>query len=63
MDAATGQVLSTAEINEGREVIIFAAPKEKLLLGKGLRYRSTYRRIEEILRIDMQVYVEDLFLD
>lgn len=63
VDAATGQVLSTAEINEGREVIIFAAPKEKLLLGKGLRYRSTYRRIEEILRIDMQVYVEDLFLD
>lgn len=61
--AATGQVLSTAEIDEGREVIIFAAPKEKLRLGKGLRYRSTYRRIEEILKIDMQVYVEDLFLD
>ena len=63
VDAADGRILSTAEIENGREVIVFAAPKEKMILGKGLRYRSTYRRIEEILKIDMQKYISDIFLD
>lgn len=63
VDAADGRILSTAEIENGREVIVFAAPKEKMILGKGLCYRSTYRRIEEILKIDMQKYVSDIFLD
>lgn len=63
VDAGDGSVLSTAEIRDEQEVIVFAAPKEKMILGKGLRYRGTYQRIEDILHIEMQKYVESIFLD
>lgn len=63
LDAETGEILTTPQIYDGREVIVLTAPKEKMILGKGLKYRATYSRIEEILGIDIQKYVSDIFLD
>ena len=63
LDAETGEILTTPQIYNGRKVIVITAPKEKMILGKGLKYRSTYSRIEEILGINIQEYISDIFLD
>ncbi|MEE0740706.1 MAG: DUF917 family protein [Emergencia sp.] len=63
VDAEDGRILPTSDIRDGQKVILFSAPKEKMILGKGLRYRSTYKRIEDLLRIPMQEYIDDIFLD
>lgn len=63
IDSETGEILTTAQIQNGRSITVIAAPKSKLSLGRGLRYREAYRRIESILGIRMQEYLKDLFLD
>ena len=63
IDSETGEILTTAQIQNGRSITVITAPKSKLSLGRGLRYREAYRRIESILGIRMQEYLKDLFLD
>lgn len=63
LDVETGEILTTPQICNGRRVIVITAPKEKLILGRGLKYRTTYSRIEKILDIKMQEYINDVFLD
>lgn len=63
IDGATGEILTTAQIKDGCNIIVVAAPKEQMLLGKGLLYRDVYERIEKILKIEMQKYVSKIFLD
>lgn len=63
VDAKTGEILTTAQIQNGRNIIVITASKHRLSLGRGLRYREIYGRIEDVLGIQMQEYLKDLFLD
>lgn len=46
-DAETGAILSSAEIREGREILLCAVPRQNLPLGAGLRNKENYRFLEE----------------
>lgn len=63
IDSESGEILTTAKIRNSRKVTVMAASRKQLLLGKGIRYRQTYSRIEKILGIPMTEYLEDIFLD
>ena len=63
LDAKNGNVLTSAEIKQGQEVVVIATSKKNMLLGRGLLYRDTYKRIEDTLGIQMTMYNEDIFLD
>ncbi len=61
--ASTGEVLSTAQIENGVEVILVTAGRDHVILGQGLRYRAVYERVQEILGVNLVDYVEDILLD
>lgn len=63
IDSESGEILTTAQIQNGRKVIVMAASRKQLLLGKGIRHRQTYSRVEKILDIPMTKYLEDILLD
>lgn len=60
LDGETGQVVLTADMAEGRRVLVLSAPYQRLLLGSGLRQRWDYEQIEGILDIPMTPYLEGL---
>ncbi|MFC4596836.1 DUF917 family protein [Cohnella hongkongensis] len=59
-DKATGRPLTSAELSEGREVVLAVAPRSRLRLGSGMSERSGYAAIEEALQIAMVPYVQEL---
>ena len=54
---------TTAQIENGCNITVVAASKEHMLLGKGLLYRDVYQRIENILNIEMQKYIDEIYID
>lgn len=46
LDVSTGHPLSSAEIRERHHVAVVGVPKEKLIVGRGVKNRSLYRSIE-----------------
>ena len=63
LDADTGEAISTAEATNGREAYALVIPKEKLLLGAGMRQRSLFREVEELIHKDMTACNDGLFVD
>ena len=63
IDTQTGEILTTAQIENGCNITVVAASKEHMLLGKGLLYRDVYQRIENILNIEMQKYIDEIYID
>jgi uncharacterized protein len=53
LDAETGTPVTTAEISTGRRVIVLAVPKQRLLLGAGVRRAEALEPVEEVLDIEM----------
>lgn len=47
MDMHTGWPISSADIKEGMEVIVFGVPSDKLILGAGMYDKELYRPLEE----------------
>lgn len=47
VDADTGWPISTAEIEEGRDVAVVVAPADRLSLGAGMRERSLFDPVED----------------
>ena len=63
LDAHTGEAISTAEATNGREAYALVIPKERLILGAGMRQRSLFREVEELIHKDMTVCNDGLFVD
>ena len=63
LDANTGEAISTAEATNGREAYALVIPKERLILGAGMRQRSLFREVEELIHKDMTVCNDGLFVD
>lgn len=63
IDASIGTPLSTANIADGKKVILISASRNNVVLGRGLRYRAAYERVQEIIGVNMVDYVEDILLD
>lgn len=63
IDAASGVPLSTAAIENGKEVILITSSHNNVVLGRGLRYRAAYERVQEIIGVNMVDYIEDILLD
>jgi DUF917 family protein len=59
LDAETGTPVTTAEISTGRRVIILVVPKERLLLGAGVRRAEALEPVEEVLDIEMVKHFGD----
>lgn len=59
-DKNTGMPITTAEIENGIEVVILASSHHNLLLGAGMFERSGYEAIEQALGVDILSYVQDL---
>lgn len=59
-DAETGLPVTTAEIENGKDVILTAASCKNLILGGGMYEKSSYKAVEEALEIDMFTYVKNL---
>ncbi len=53
-----GMPLCSADIKEGHKVYITKAPKERLILGSGLKDIEGYRQIEGIIGREMIVYLK-----
>ncbi|MBP8613952.1 MAG: DUF917 family protein [Firmicutes bacterium] len=47
MDMHTGWPVSSAEIKQGMEVIVFGVPSDKLILGAGMYDKELYKPLEE----------------
>lgn len=63
LDAETGDSVLTADMEQGRQVIVLRVPHGKLLLGTGLRQRRNYEGIEPLLGISMLPFLQDLFVE
>jgi DUF917 family protein len=53
LDAEIGTPVTTAEISTGQRVVVLAVPKERLLLGAGVRRAEALEPVEEVLDIEM----------
>lgn len=60
LDGETGETVLTADMAEGRRVILLRAPYSRLILGAGLRQRQDYALIEDLLGIPMIPFLGDL---
>jgi len=49
LDAESHQSISTAQITEGKQVFVIAVPKERLILGEGMRDRNLYHQVEQAI--------------
>lgn len=57
LDAATGRPLVTAEIVTGQHVVVVNVPRERLLLGAGMRDPRLFVPVEEIVNKPILSYV------
>lgn len=63
VDVKTGKPLTTAEIKDGLEVILVTTSHENVKLGKGLKYRAGFERVESIIHKELIPYISDILLD
>jgi DUF917 family protein len=49
LDAGTGMPVTTAEVSEGQEVILFVVPSECLILGEGMRCMELLETVEPVV--------------
>ena len=63
VDASLGTILTTADIQNGRDVYLITARRENIIIGRGLRYRAAYERIQDIIGVNLTDYVKDILLD
>ena len=59
LDGETGENVLTADMAEGRQVILLRVPCGRLILGSGLRQREDYEGIERLLGISMVPFLKD----
>ena len=59
LDGETGENVLTADMTEGRQVILLRVPCGRLILGSGLRQREDYEGIERLLGISMVPFLKD----
>lgn len=63
IDAHKGTILTTADIKDDLDVHLITTKRENILIGKGLRYRASYEKVQDIIGVNMTNYVEDILLD
>lgn len=63
IDAHKGTILTTADIKDGLDVHLITTKRENIIIGKGLRYRASYEKVQDIIGVNMIDYVEDILLD
>lgn len=63
IDADKGTILTTADIRDDLNIIVIASSYKNVTIGKGLRYRASYEKIQNIIGVNMTDYVEDILLD
>ena len=63
VEAETGRFLPTSAIKNGLNIYVIASSYKNAILGKGLKYRAGYERVQDILGVNMTDYLQDLFLD
>jgi DUF917 family protein len=56
LDAETGIPVSSAEISDGRRVFVLAVPKDRLILGAGVRRAEALRPAEAVLGVELARY-------
>ena len=49
LDRETGEVLSSAQIQNGRQVTVVSVPRSELILGEGMREEASFREAEKII--------------
>ena len=49
LDRETGEVLSSAQIQNGRQVTVVSVPRSELILGEGMREETSFREAEKII--------------
>ncbi|KAF1303615.1 DUF917 family protein [Enterococcus saccharolyticus] len=59
-DQETGLPITTAELKEGQAIFVLQVPYQKLALGAGMFEISGYKRIEQVLGIEIVAYVQEL---
>lgn len=57
LEAATGTPLPTAQVREGLEVVVLYVPRQKLLLGAGMRDPELFRAAEQAVGKPLIAYV------
>ena len=57
LDHSTGVPLSTADMRKGLEIAVLVAPKEKLILGSGMRDQSLFAVAEQAVEKSLIPYV------
>ncbi|WP_326974818.1 S-methyl thiohydantoin desulfurase domain-containing protein [Caproicibacter sp. BJN0012] len=61
LDALTGLPLSSAEIQDGRNVVLLKIPRNRLILGMGMHRENLFREAEKVLGKEMISYQKELF--
>lgn len=61
IDADSGQILTTADMMDGRNVYLIASNHENIIMGAGLKNKKTYEQVENIIGVEMTKYLEGLF--
>ena len=49
LDGGTGLPVTTAEIKEGQDVLLFVVPADRLILGEGMRCMDLMAEIEPVI--------------
>lgn len=58
-----GMPIPSSDIKEGTRVYLLGSNRSNMILGKGLRYRAAYERLEKALGIEMLKYISDIIED
>lgn len=58
IDAESGTPVTSAEIKEGQKVALLVVPKERLLLGGGMRYKELFELAEDVVGKPMVQYLD-----
>ncbi len=57
LDAEKGHAVSSSELSRGRRVIVIHVPRQNLILGAGMKEKSNFHKVEEVLRKEVIRYI------
>ena len=57
LDAGSGLPVTTAEVKEGQNVILFVVPADRLILGDGMRCMELMQEIEPVVGKKIVEYI------
>jgi DUF917 family protein len=57
LDAEKGLPVSSSELSRGRRVIVIHVPRQYLILGAGMKEKSNFNKVEEVLRKEVVPYI------